>query len=273
VTTYGLTAGVNAYADPNCVLAGCVNDALDWGRLLASRGAHVTTLLDQNATREMFLDQLGEHVARLRYRDRLVVTWSGHGTRLPDADGDEADGWDEAIVMQDMGLVTDDDLSAIFEARRYGSRIVFVSDSCHAGTVNRAGSFNERAVATFDAKHPVKRRYLPPAYIPGTGQRVKAAKGLDLAAPRRILTASSSALLLAAAAPTEYAYDAWFTGPNGRPRPNGAFSRAAIDVLAATPAPPTYQQWMRSVALPSPEYPQTPQLDGSTYQARWAALD
>ncbi len=275
---YAVTIGINQYASADANLSGCVNDAMDWGALLSSRGYVTSTLLDTNATRDHILDVLEPVVGALRYRDRLVVTFSGHGTRLPDRNGDEADGWDEALVTHDLDVLTDDTLGVLFGARAHGSRVVLVSDSCHSGTVNRVGSFDGPHAATYDPDHLSRRRYLPPAYFSDRVDRRRRDDSWDYTAPRRSVVASTDALLLAGCADSEYSYDAWFRDPGSTDpndwRPNGAFTHAAIEALYRPGAQPaTMRDWLRAMNLPTAEYPQHPHLTGSAYQKRWPVID
>ena len=104
-----------------------------------------------------------------------------------------------------------------------------------------------------------KVRFLPPSvYLP----RQEVAK----LGVRRRLRASSppgryAALLMAGCQDTEYSYDAYFQG-----RPNGAFTFVALQALAKLPAGATYYDWYRKIRsmLPSRQYPQTPNLYGSS---------
>jgi hypothetical protein len=262
---YALTIGVNDYAGAGD-LAGCVNDARDVALVAQTRGYQATTLLDGQATREGILDALVAHVARLRYQDRLLVAFSGHGTKVYDRNGDEGDGWDEAWVASDMQAITDDDLGAIFDARAYGSRCVLWSDSCFAGTVTRVGSLNGPAAASFDPKRPRRIRALPAAIVSGTGLARDRAFS---ATPTRAITTAADVLTISAASPTEYAYDGWFQ-VQGQWRPNGAFTYHALRVLAAASS---WRDLVRTTPLPSGDYPQTPELDGTYRQSRWPCLD
>jgi hypothetical protein len=253
-----LCVGINQYSDTRYTLNGCVNDAKDWGALLESRGYQVTYLLDDAATRANIITALSNHVARLGYRDRLVFTYSGHGSWIPDQNGDEVDGRDEALVGQDLRLITDDELYPLLSNRAYGSRVTTISDSCHSGTVTRG-------LAAFE---PTEGADLPRFISPAL---------LDVAPFEDIVTAAKSGtvksisrntgVLLSGAKDDEYSYDTSFNG-----RPNGALTRFAIDAFASGL---TYQQWFTSIrnSLPSSEYPQTPQLGGTYSQKRWVALD
>jgi metacaspase-1 len=81
--------------------------------------------------------------------DLVVFYYSGHGTQVPDANGDEQDGKDEALCPYDSGstidsYVTDDDLGRWVGQLR--TKNVFVMlDSCHSGTGLR-GSDQSRAL-------------------------------------------------------------------------------------------------------------------------------
>ena len=78
-----------------------------------------------------------------------------------------------------------------------------------------------------------------------------------------------AALLLAGCQDTEYSYDASFEG-----RSNGAFSFVALKCLASLPAKATYRDWYTAIrkVLPSQQYPQTPNLYGSTSMKKWRVL-
>jgi hypothetical protein len=67
--------------------------------------------------------------------DSLVFHFSGHGTRHADLDGDERDGYDEAIVTHDMQHVLDDELHALLaRPLAEGAVLHAVVDACHSGT-------------------------------------------------------------------------------------------------------------------------------------------
>jgi hypothetical protein len=58
---------------------------------------------------------------------------------VPDTNGDEIDGLDEALCPYDLqtggGALIDDEINTLFSARKAGVRLVLISDSCHSGTV------------------------------------------------------------------------------------------------------------------------------------------
>lgn len=257
--------GINDYPGTSSDLTGCVNDANDWKEVLESRDFEVRLLLDREATRKALAGELRRLVGASRAGDILVFQFSGHGSWIPDEDGDEADSRDEVLCPHDIaggGPLTDDDLHGIFSERRPGARVVLIADSCHSGTVSRfrrhaAGERRGRRVRFLPPREFLSRASLRAL---GKGERRRAASP-----PGR-----RSALLLSGCLETEFSYDAVFRG-----RPNGAFTHAAIRSLARLPEGTTYLDWYAAIrrALPTAEYPQTPTLYGSSTEKRWKVLE
>ena len=250
--------GVN-YENTDSELAGCINDAGDWSDLLTRRKFNVTQLTEEDATKENILSTLRRVITAADNRDSIIVTFSGHGTWVPDLDGDEPDARDEAICPVDVfkgNLITDDELYEVFNDRARGVKLVFISDSCHSGTVSR--------FAPTEQEHQTKVRFLPPSkFLPKSLQSAFLPSLLSRAG------ASTNALLLAGCRDFEYSYDAWFG-----PRANGAFSRYLIDAFSELPKSGSYRDLftLLRTRLPSQSYPQTPQLFGLKSQMRWVAL-
>jgi metacaspase-1 len=66
--------------------------------------------------------------------DILLVTFSGHGSEVPDEDGNEPFGVDQTWCLFDRQII-DDELARLWTLFDAGVRILFISDSCHSGTV------------------------------------------------------------------------------------------------------------------------------------------
>lgn len=265
MTKRALCIGTN-YVGTSNELAGCVNDAMDWTSALTERGYAVTMLLDSGAKRAAILGGIRALVDSAKSGDRIVITFSGHGTWVPDRDGDEADRRDEAICPDDLrsaGVITDDQLYEVFSPAKPGARLIFIADSCYSGTIQRFAP--QLAVSRLA---PSLARFLPPAdwadedMLDQPVWRAAEAAG-PKGKPRR------SALALAACSDAQVAYDAWFDG-----RANGAFTYAALKALRALPEGGSYRAWHAGIRklLPSVDYPQSPQLDGTSTQKRWQAL-
>lgn len=142
---YALLVGINAY--PQCnPLNGCVNDVALMEKLLTRRfgfpSANMRRLLDTQATAAAIVEAFRAHlIAGTKPGDLVVFHFSGHGTQVPDDNGDEDDGRDEAIVPYDVqassggliNLIRDDLLGEL--ADQLGDRqFVVVLDSCFSGT-------------------------------------------------------------------------------------------------------------------------------------------
>jgi hypothetical protein len=134
-----LCIGIDAYKPPN-TLAGCVNDTNAWKSTLEALGFKVDRLLDEKATRQSMIDALSSMVRSALPGDVLVLQYSGHGTQVPDVDGDEDDGDDEALVPYDFpggAFLIDDDLRRIFTQLPAGVNLTCFIDCCHSGSITR----------------------------------------------------------------------------------------------------------------------------------------
>jgi hypothetical protein len=112
-------------------------------KMLEAKGFETTVLLTRNATRRNVTTEIKALAMMARPGDIVVVTNSSHGSQLPDSDGTEADGMDETICLYD-GQLIDDEIAELWARFKAGVRIVFVSDSCHSGTMARL--FGQAAV-------------------------------------------------------------------------------------------------------------------------------
>lgn len=262
-----LHIGINDYPGTGSDLSGCVNDANDWREALEARDFKATSLLNQEATKSIMHEAISKIMNDTGRDDIAVITYSGHGTWVPDEDDDEVDGRDEALCPHDITkgqILTDDELYEIFSARKRGARIIVISDSCHSGTVTRASNFmlgNEGESWNFQ-----KIRFLAPEfYIKDDAARLRRARQVEkVKATGKI---RSAAVLISGCKDEEYSYDAWFNG-----RPNGAFTYVALQTLKDLTEKAVYRDWYWKIRenLPNISYPQTPQLSGSWRQrTRW----
>jgi hypothetical protein len=229
--------GINDYPGTGSDLAGCVNNAHDWGEALTARGFSVAHLLDKQATGAAMRAAIKSVIGKAASGDLVVIQYSEHGSFVPDQDGDEPDGTDECRCPYDIekkGPITDDELSILYPGRAAGVKLVVISDSCHLGTVARFAPITTPATAK--GKNPPTRkvRFLP-----------------------------------AGCQDSEYSYDAVFEG-----RPNGAFTFVALRELAKLPKTATYQDWHDRIrkVLPSQQYPQMPNLFGTSAMKEWRVL-
>lgn len=229
--------GINNYPGVFNDLKGCVNDAKDWSALLQGLGFDVSLMLDSQATRQNVKTALQGLVRAANAGDIAVFTYSGHGTQVVEFGSDEGDSYDEAICLYD-GNVIDDELRIILEGLHRQAMLVVISDSCFSGSVTRIAA--EKGVP----------RFIPPT-VSMAGRTVR----------RSFLLPEESMpeLLITGCSDSEYSYDAEFNG-----RPNGAMTALALRVIQQNPNA-TYREFYAALRtlLPSAEYPQSPQLEGS----------
>jgi metacaspase-1 len=98
-----LCIGINDYPGTGSDLHGCVNDANDWAAELSKRDFDVRIMLDAEATGDAMRAGIRERLDAAATGDTVVITYSGHGTWVPDRDGDEPDRRDEALCPYDIG--------------------------------------------------------------------------------------------------------------------------------------------------------------------------
>jgi metacaspase-1 len=124
------------YQGWNGKLVACEFDADDMQELAEANGFQTQKLLTKDATADALLAGVKDAGGKLRAGDILLLTYSGHGGQVPDANGDEDDRMDETWVLYDRQVV-DDELYALWSSFPPGARIAIFSDSCHSGTVAR----------------------------------------------------------------------------------------------------------------------------------------
>jgi hypothetical protein len=265
-----LCVGINDYPGTGSDLAGCVNDANDWAAELAIRGFEVKKILNKDATRANIREAIQEMLAKCKSGDSALVQYSGHGSFVPDIDGDEPDGSDECLCPYDIsskGVITDDELFVLYNARPRNVKLVMISDSCHSGTIAKFAPIITPPTATGPKPPQRKVRFLPPGAFLSKGKLSKLGirAGLRRASP----PGRNAALSLSGCQDSEYSYDAYFEG-----RPNGAFTFVALKALNKLPASATYKQWLVAIkkTLPSQQYPQSPNLFGSSTMKKWKVL-
>jgi hypothetical protein len=119
-------------------LVACEFDAKDMAAIATSQGMKPTVLLTKQATRDATLASIRAATASLGSGDLFFLSYSGHGGQVRDVTGDESDKQDETWCLYD-GQLIDDELYVELSRFAAGVRVLVLSDSCHSGTVTRAG--------------------------------------------------------------------------------------------------------------------------------------
>ena len=149
VSDYG-----NATEEPNkwANISGA-NDIVLLSPLFTEHGYTVTSLVDSLATHAGITEALAELAKDSKKGDIVYIHFSMHGQPFEDQNGDEEDGWDEALIPVDAEMLytegvyegknhlLDDELEVYFNdiRNKLGSegQLVVVLDACHSGTASR----------------------------------------------------------------------------------------------------------------------------------------
>jgi len=140
--------GVGEFKDETVTrLPICPNDAKGFvQKLKQTYGTDVDfksyILTNENATKNKIQSFLNSAIFSYIDKDTDVfIFFSGHGTQIPDDDGDEEDGLDEALVPYDYSnanpyntLIKDDDLYLYYQKiGEHSKRTFVIIDSCFSG--------------------------------------------------------------------------------------------------------------------------------------------
>lgn len=120
---------------------GAVHDARLNEAKMAENGVVSLTLLNEQATAPNIMAAIIAVGKSLPDNGFLFVNFSGHGTQVPDKNGDEPDGLDEALCAADA-LLLDDVVAAGLAQLPESLNVVMDVDACTSGS-----SFRGRAMA------------------------------------------------------------------------------------------------------------------------------
>lgn len=143
---------------------------------LKNQGFTTTVLLDEQATFDNIVNQITQFTNKTKKGDVVYLHFSTHGQPIEDLNGDETDGWDEAIVPIDAYKIyrkgvyegkyhlIDDQLNTMLKElrKKIGSTgfIYVVIDACHAGTSSRA---NDEAIRGTNVGFTPSRKIFKPS--------------------------------------------------------------------------------------------------------------
>lgn len=158
ISNYG-----NATEDPNrwSNISGA-NDVKLLKPLFSQQGFKITSLVDAEATYSSIIKSLDKLTKSCKKGDLVYVHFSMHGQPIEDLNGDEEDGWDEALIPVDAQMrfeegvyegkkhLLDDTLEKYFNDIRskIGTKgqLYVVLDACHSGTASRGDDEHVRGV-------------------------------------------------------------------------------------------------------------------------------
>lgn len=269
MTDRALLVGINAY--PGAPLAGCLNDIQDMAATLVSdygfKSSSIRMLVDKRATTAAILTRLKWLVAGAKAGDRLVFHYSGHGAQVADRNNnDEIDGMDEVICpvnfdWDEKHLIRDDKFAELFGTVPAGVHFVWISDSCHSGSMTRElGPPPKKRKSVKGAKKPkiLGSRFMPAPLDHAWRHRVATdlghkAKGIASSAPKM------NVAFISGCKDNQTSADAEFAG-----RPNGALTFYLLQSLKRLKGQSvTAVVEATRAALKKAGYDQIPQIDGT----------
>jgi len=122
----------------------CTQDGKNVAQLAQMCGVTDVVYLENNdCNKDNVLRVIAEVGSRCEDGDYFIFNYSGHGANVPDKDGDEEDGQDEALCLVTPegkidwnGFLTDDDFAvAVTESVNQEAKILILVDCCHSGTI------------------------------------------------------------------------------------------------------------------------------------------
>ena len=168
-----LLVGINRYQQPWVPpTPGAEEDATETSKFIKEKygflDSEIQVLLGKEATAANIVQEFRRWLIEgTEPGDRVFFLYSGHGSRVPDDNGDEEDGYDEVLAPYDVNLPDDpklqgttfdhiirDDLIGQLIAQLSGRHVVMVFDSCHSGTISRSAGNSQQEEKTYP-------RYLP----------------------------------------------------------------------------------------------------------------
>lgn len=272
-----LLVGLNHYPNPANLLRGCINDVGQVRSMLVEHygfrsETDLRVLTDARATTGAIKAGLRWLVAGAEPGDVLVFHYSGHGSQVRDANGDEtSDGLDEIICPYDLDWdnpFTDDDLHEVVKDVSPGVNFTVILDCCHAGTGLREralGGAEQKGRAGARGTSSIRCLAAPPGAVRVTG-RTPAAAGRqrnepDRRRPRRFGrgAAEAGAVLIAACRDDQVSADAYIDGDF-----HGALTFYLCRTLEGRRFSTTYEKLIQEMRrqLAASGFDQVPQLEG-----------
>jgi hypothetical protein len=229
-----LLFAINDYPGSQNDLNGCINDQNNVSSKLPD--FEKRKFKNSQVTVANFKAEILKAADETTAGDKVVIHYSGHGTYLPDYNGDEIDGKDEALYLYNGALV-DDQIGELLGNFKPAVEVIIFLDSCFSESATRALNM---APNRHKGKFKIYKGFKDHKNIPH----------------KRLLKDSLKWVVFSGCSEHETSADAFLNGTF-----NGAFTYYLMECIDRNL---TYKEWYAELrkSLPSPEYDQTPTLDG-----------
>lgn len=157
--SYALLVGVSEYQDVHIPkLRFTASETQKLAEVLINhcgvRRENIWLLLNAAATKSNIEKAMYELARTAKPDDGVLIYFSGHGSRIPDRDGDEEDNIDEVFLPYDAIATREetyivDDLLGYWVSRIVSENVVVVFDTCYSGGQARIASIVARSVDVF----------------------------------------------------------------------------------------------------------------------------
>ena len=295
-----LLIGINQYHPLIGPLGGCVNDLKQVRNILLDLGvcslSEIRELADANATREAIFNSFDWLVEDAIEGDLRIIYYSGHGTRLPNAN--DPSGKDEALVVfsseweslfvgkddaseifleenWDLQFIRDKEIKACLGEVPEGVNLTLIMDCCHSGNIQRdiqvfprflppPSNIREEIeqaqhVCLENAQESMLEASLD-TYKLDKNQMQHLIQKIFLGNRFDFVNTQEKNILLAACSEKETALEKMFEG-----RAGGVFTHYLVKVLRAQGENITYSGLMKSLGDHMRFFPQMPRLACSAH--------
>ncbi len=138
----------NVYYFPK--LKYCVKGAQEMAAELQPMFPTQRMILNHGVTHDAVQQAITGWLSQAPEDSTVLIYYSGHGSRTPDTNGDEIDGYDETLVPWDYGskhkFIVDDEIHRWLSMLK-ANKVILIFDSCHSGTMER-GVYTARRIST-----------------------------------------------------------------------------------------------------------------------------
>lgn len=232
-----LLVGVGKYQSVNS-LSGIdidINTMRQWAPLLGFTDIEV--LQNEQATYANVRAALQRLISGMNSGDRALFYFSGHGGQFQDANRDEMDGKDEALILYDSTwsgeqaekVLLDDEIGSLLSPMRNGELLMLV-DACNSGTVDKSVSNRGLAPLAATAFAPETTGEVKGLGYFDIPAQTKSTGAVDLNSNDRDPSASARYVAINAAQDDQFA----------RASPNGSYFTLGLnEALKAAKSPPS----------------------------------